>query len=90
MIGSKLATRGNAFEVYYTQPLSKGLSAQIRWTKIDYDYTGSQGFFGAGGAPIKISDLKAGAAAGDTMSQAILAGTIEKSQDIRAYIRYRF
>jgi len=90
MIGSKLATRGNAFEVYYTQPLAKGLSAQIRWTKIDYDYTGSQGFFGAGGAPIKISDLKAGAASGDATSQAMLASTIEKSQDIRAYIRYRF
>jgi len=90
MIGSKLATRGSAIEVYYTQPITKGLSAQIRWTKIDYDYTGSQGFFGAGGTPIKISDLKAGAAAGDAMSQAMLANTIEKSQDIRAYIRYRF
>jgi len=90
MIGSKLATRGDAFEVYYTQPLAKGLSAQIRWTKINYDYTGSQGFFGAGGTPIKISDLKAGAAMGDPMSQAMLASTIEEAQDIRAYIRYRF
>ncbi|NEW61735.1 DUF3373 domain-containing protein [Sulfurovum sp. bin170] len=90
MVGSKLAARGKAFEIYYTQPLAKGLSAQIRWTKIDYDYTGSQGFFGAGGTPIKISDLKAGAAAGDPMSQSMLAGTIEEAQDIRAYIRYRF
>jgi len=90
MIGSKLATRGNALEVYYTQPLAKGLSAQIRWTKIEYNYTGSQGFFGAGGTPIKISDLKAGAAAGDPMSQSMLASVIEEAQDIRAYIRYRF
>ncbi|MCH9739783.1 MAG: DUF3373 family protein [Epsilonproteobacteria bacterium] len=90
MIGSKLAARGDAIEVYYTQPLAKGLSAQLRWTKIDYDYTGSQGFFGAGGTPIKISDLKAGAAMGDPMSQQMLASTIEEAQDIRAYIRYRF
>ena len=90
MIGSKLAARGDAIEVYYTQPLAKGLSAQLRWTKINYDYTGSQGFFGAGGTPIKISNLKAGAAMGDPMSQAMLASTIEEAQDIRAYIRYRF
>lgn len=90
MIGSKLAARGDAIEVYYTQPLAKGLSAQVRWTKIEYDYTGSQGFFGAAGTPVKISDLKAGAAMGDPMSQAMLASTIEEAQDIRAYIRYRF
>ncbi len=90
MIGSKLATRGDAIELYYTQPITKGLSAQIRYTKIKYDYTGSQGFFGAGGTPIKIADLKAGAKAGDVMSQSMLSNTIEESQDIRAYIRYRF
>ena len=90
MVGSKLATRGDAIEIYYTQPITKGLSAQIRYTNIKYDYTGSQGFFGAGGTPIKISDLKAGAKAGDAMSQAMLANTIEEAQDIRAYIRYRF
>lgn len=90
MIGSKLAARGDAIEVYYTQPLAKGLSAQVRWTKIDYDYTGSQGFFGAGGTPVKISDLKTWAAAGDPTAQGMLASTIESAQDIRAYIRYRF
>jgi len=89
-IGSKLATRGDAIEVYYTQPITKGLSAQIRYTKIDYDYTGSQGFFGAGGTPIKISDLKAGAKMGDPLFKSMLSKTIESSQDIRAYIRYRF
>lgn len=85
MAGSKLAVRGKAIEAYYTQPLAKGLSAQVRWTKIDYDYTGSQGFFGAGGTPM-------------TMAQAVGAFNagilpdlpVETAQDIRAYIRYRF
>ena len=94
MIGSKLAVRGDAIEVYYTQPLAKGLSAQIRWTKINYDYTGSQGFFGAGGTPIKISDLKTMAQSQNAqvagMANQILSNTIEEAQDIRAYIRYRF
>jgi hypothetical protein len=79
MIGSKIAARGTAIEAYYTHKLTKALSAQIRYTKIDYDYTGSNGFFGDGGTPMKISDAK-------------LAGLnpVESAQDIRAYIRYRF
>jgi hypothetical protein len=64
MIGSKLATRGDAFEAYFTYQLTDALSAQVRYTKIDYDYTGSQGFFGNfSGASNKISDIKDGAAA---------------------------
>ncbi len=75
MIGSKLAARGDAFETYFTYQLTDALSAQVRYTKIDYDYTGSNAFFASGGTPIKISDLKNGefgqAAAGwDQMSQA--------------------
>ncbi len=79
MIGSKIATRGKAIEVYYTHELTKALSAQIRYTKIDYDYTGSNGFFGDGGTPIKISNAE-------------MAGVnaVETAQDIRAYIRYKF
>ena len=46
MIGSKLAARGDAVEAYLTYQLTDALSAQIRYTKIDYDYTGSNGFFG--------------------------------------------
>ncbi len=63
MIGSKLAARGNAFETYFTYQITDALSAQLRYTKIDYDYTGSNGFFGnfSGGAQ-KISDIKNGAA----------------------------
>jgi hypothetical protein len=62
MIGSKLAARGDAKEAYFTWNFSEALSAQLRYTKIDYDYTGSNGFFASGGAPMKISDVKAGAA----------------------------
>ena len=64
MIGSKIATRGNAIEAYFTYQLTDALSAQVRYTKLDYEYTGSQGFFGNfSGASNKISDIKAGAAA---------------------------
>ena len=63
MIGSKLAARGDAWEAYFTYQLTDALSAQIRYTKIDYDYTGSNGFFGnTTGAAMKIDDVKHGAA----------------------------
>jgi hypothetical protein len=90
MIGSKIAARGNAFEIYYTYQLTDSLSAQFRYTTIDYDYTGSNAFFGAGGTPAKITDLKAGAAAGDPQAQAMLPYVVESAQDARFYIRYRF
>jgi hypothetical protein len=62
MIGSKLAARGDAWEAYFTYQLTDALSAQLRYTKIDYDYTGSNGFFGNySGASMKIDDLKAAA-----------------------------
>jgi len=62
MIGSKLATRGDAFEAYFNYQLTDALSAQIRYTKIDYDYAGSNGFFGnLSGNAAKISDIKKGA-----------------------------
>jgi len=64
MIGSKLAARGDAWEAYFTYQLTDALSAQIRYTDISYDYTGSNGFFGNySGAANKIDDIKAGAAA---------------------------
>ncbi len=55
MIGSKVAARGTAIEAYYHQPLTKTLSASVRYTKIDYDYTGSNGFFGSYSAPSTIT-----------------------------------
>ena len=63
MIGSKLAARGDAFELNYTYELTKALSFQARYVSIDYEYTGSNGFFGnTSGASMKIDDVKDGAA----------------------------
>ncbi len=62
MIGSKVAARGDAFEINWTYQLTKALSLQARYVDIDYEYTGSNGFFGAEGAPMKIEEIKEGAA----------------------------
>jgi len=62
MIGSKVAARGDAWEAYYTYQITDALSMQLRYTSIDYDYTGSNGFFGNySGSTNKIDDIKAGA-----------------------------
>ena len=75
MIGSKVAARGDAIEAYFTYQLTDALSAQIRYTKIDYDYTGSNGFFGNySGSTMKIDDVKAGANA-----FAALGGTVDQN-----------
>jgi len=73
MIGSKVAARGDAIEAYFTYQLTDALSAQVRYTNIDYDYTGSNGFFGNySGASNKISDIKDGAKA-----FAAMGGTVD-------------
>jgi hypothetical protein len=36
---NKLATRGNAYDVYYIQPFNKNLYARLGYTYIDYDYS---------------------------------------------------
>ncbi|MFA7082947.1 MAG: DUF3373 family protein [Arcobacteraceae bacterium] len=54
MVGSKISARGTAWEVYRHQQLTEALSFTLRYTYIDYDYTGSNGFFGDFGAPQKI------------------------------------
>lgn len=83
MIGSKIAARGDAYELYFTEPLIGDiLSLQLRYTYIDYSYSGSNGFFGsASGTPM-------------TMEQAAAFGAggmiVDKAQDIRAYLRYKF
>jgi len=80
MIGSKLAARGSAYEAYWTQPLIKNVfSMQVRYTYIDYDYTGSDGFFGDGGTPYKIDSAEAAA-----------MNSIETASDLRVYFRYRY
>lgn len=86
-IGSKLAARGDAYEAYFTEYLVDDiLSMQLRYTYIDYKYSGSNGFFGGSadgsvgtGTPFEISD---------TMGNASMY--VDKAQDIRLYIRYRY
>ena len=87
MVGSKIAARGDAYEAYFTEPLYKGLSCQLRYTYIDYKYTGSNGFFGAQtGTPVEISSLTTAPA-----SQSDLAkNVVDVAQDLRFYLRYRF
>ena len=80
MIGSKLAARGDAYEAYWTQPLIKDVfSMQVRYTYIKYEYTGSDGFFGDGGAPMTMSE-----------AQGMGMDPVETAQDIRVYFRYRY
>ncbi|OPX26418.1 MAG: hypothetical protein B1H07_04390 [Campylobacteraceae bacterium 4484_166] len=79
MIGSKIAARGTAIEAYYFKPLTKALSMNLRYTKIEYDYSGSNGFFGNASAPQEIKS---------TMQNA--GGTVAEATDLRAYLRYRF
>jgi hypothetical protein len=135
MIGSKIAARGDAWEANYTYQINEALSLQARYVSINYDYTGSNGFFGNySGASNKIEDIKAGAAAFTSMGGSIdstgtavgidqvaaqlrpantpqndpafaasyeqayaMAGAalfapsvVEKAQDLRLYLRYRF
>ena len=125
MVGSKLAARGNAFETYFTYQITDALSAQLRYTQIDYDYTGSNGFFGnVSGSVQKIDDVKRAAEAfnalsnadkgriandlnrayrglapigGTTQQEMKMAGAagalpsiVEKAEDFRFYLRYRF
>lgn len=82
-IGSKIAARGDAYEIYFTEPLVDSLSFQLRYTYINYDYSGSNGFFGGqSGTPMKISDIPA--------STDLAGVVVDKAQDIRAYLRYAF
>ncbi len=47
LAGSKLATRGDAWEANWTYQINDALSMQLRYVNIDYEYTGSNGFFGS-------------------------------------------
>jgi hypothetical protein len=83
LIGSKIAARGDAYELYFTEPLVDDiLSFQLRYTYINYDYSGSNGFFGSTtGTPMSMGDAVAFGAGGMV---------VDKAQDIRAYLRYKF
>jgi len=80
MIGSKIAARGTAMEAYWIKPLTKSLSTSIRYTMIDYDYSGSNAFFGAYGTPTDLSKLPA----------AWQGMYVDKANDLRLVIRYKF
>lgn len=85
MIGSKIAARGDAYEVYFTEPLVDDiLTFQLRYTYIDYSYSGSNGFFG--GEPYTTS----GSGTPYLISANPNSAIVDKAQDIRAYIRYKF
>lgn len=74
LAGSKLATRGDAYEIYYTLPIvGKNLTAQLSYVYMDYDYTGSDMFFGWTGTPMPIT-----------------AGMVESASNIKASVRYRY
>lgn len=77
MVGSKLAARGTAWEIYRHQKLTDALSFTLRYTKIDYDYTGSNGFFGDYGTPMSMGNPNA-------------ANAVEEAENFTANIRYRF
>jgi len=80
LVGSKLATRGDAYEIYYNLPLlGKNLTAQLRYTYIDYEYTGSDMFFGSTGTPMKVDDVAA-----------MGAPVVDTASDLRLVLRYRY
>lgn len=83
--GSKIATRGQAWEVYRTQKLTEALSFGVSYVLMQYDYTGSNSFFGYDGKPVSIADAEAAYQAGLSSSS-----PVKEAQDVRAYMRYKF
>lgn len=77
--GSKIATRGQAWEIYRNQNITKALSFGVSYVLMKYDYTGSNSFFGADGMPYDIDS-----------AEAKQNGAVEEARDIRAYMRYKF
>jgi len=51
LAGSIAAVRGNAWDVYYNHQIIPHLTAQLRFTYLDYSNPGSDGFFGDMGDP---------------------------------------
>ena len=76
LAGSKLAARGDAYEIYYILPIvNKNLTAQLSYVYIDYDYTGSDTFFGWTGTPQDVDKT---------------TGAVKTAQDLRLSLRYRY
>ena len=76
LVGSKLSARGSAYEAYYILPIvGKNLTAQLSYIYIDYDYTGSDMFFGSTGTPQDVDKTP---------------GAVKTAQNVRASLRYRY
>ena len=77
LAGSKIAVRGEAYEIYFTEPFANNtMSWQLRYTYIDYKYSGSNGFFGnTTGTSTLITDG---------------SSFVDKASDLRFYLRYRY
>lgn len=78
--GSKIATRGSAWEVYRNQQLTKALSFGLSYVYMKYDYAGSNSFFGYEGNPDMYS----------LWGNTGMVNYATEAQDIRAYMRYKF
>jgi len=75
--GSKAAARGNAYEIYIIQPIvGEYLTLVTRFTRIDYNYSGSDMFAGDSGIPVKIANSD--------------NEYLKSSNNFRLYLRYRF
>lgn len=74
MVGSKVAARGTAWEIYRNAKINNALSWSLRYTKIDYDYAGSNGFFGYYGDPDNASG----------------SNYVKEAQNITASVSYKF
>lgn len=75
MIGSKVAARGAAWEIYRNAKINDALSWSLRFLKINYDYSGSNGFFGDYSAPTTINSS---------------SSAVKEATNITANIRYKF
>ena len=85
MTGSKIAARGTAVEAYYNKPINNALSFNLRYTKVTYDYTGSNAFFGSDGAAYDIDT-----AASTLQANGLYGDPVKEATDFRASISYRF
>jgi hypothetical protein len=65
------------------KPLTDALTLNVRYTSIDYDYTGSNAFFGADGKPTDLSKINA-------TNAAQYGNPVTEATDLRLSIRYRF
>ncbi len=76
LVGSMAAVRGKAYDVYYNKEIIPHLTAGLRYTYLDYEHPGSDGFFGM------MMDS-------DTYTKYKMP-YVESASDLRAYIRYQF